>query len=312
MAAYYVRQAGRILGPFSRDMIDGLIQRGRIPPDAEVSADRVAWTPLPQTAAAESVESPLAPLVPTLVSAGSTLDDSIGDGTECFFTVDGQRVGPLPIAALRRRAALGEVQPTDMVWIAGHQDWLPAETLPGMLFKPPGGQLSAWIRSNRALAISLALAASVLIGVPFVLTAQSLLAEKRADEAEILAAQKKEAQIRDELAQREARLRDELDRLLAREKMNHEQETTLRRDIGQMEMQYYSATAQGIQSQREQQKLTELNRELERNTEVAQQIKAGQESVNAQLERVQSEMQESNRLQRKDMDESHGQPWFKW
>ena len=45
-AVYFIRQLGKVRGPFARDHMDRLVAAGLIGPAAEVSTDRAAWGPL--------------------------------------------------------------------------------------------------------------------------------------------------------------------------------------------------------------------------------------------------------------------------
>jgi hypothetical protein len=49
----------------------------------------------------------------------------------------GRREGPIDDAVIRRWAALGELEPTDLVWSPGMKEWAQAGTVPGLLQPPP-------------------------------------------------------------------------------------------------------------------------------------------------------------------------------
>ena len=46
MSAYFVRQLGKVRGPFASDHMGRLVDAGLIGPSAEVSTDRATWRPL--------------------------------------------------------------------------------------------------------------------------------------------------------------------------------------------------------------------------------------------------------------------------
>ena len=54
-----------------------------------------------------------------------------------YYYKRGRREGPIDDSAIRRMAALGELEPTDLVWCPGMKDWAQAATVPGLLQPPP-------------------------------------------------------------------------------------------------------------------------------------------------------------------------------
>jgi TM2 domain-containing membrane protein YozV len=50
-----------------------------------------------------------------------------------WFVAAGREAGPITWAALQERAREGLVRPSDPVWRAGFVDWVPAETIEGLL-----------------------------------------------------------------------------------------------------------------------------------------------------------------------------------
>src|SRR5580704_15798615 len=59
-----------------------------------------------------------------------------------YCSRNGKQVGPMSEAQLRQSAAVGKLQPTDLVWKQGMGEWTPAQKLKG-LFPPaaPNPQL---------------------------------------------------------------------------------------------------------------------------------------------------------------------------
>ena len=51
-----------------------------------------------------------------------------------YFAREGKQQGPVSLAALNRLAAESKLQPGDLVWKQGHPDWVPASTIPDILF----------------------------------------------------------------------------------------------------------------------------------------------------------------------------------
>jgi hypothetical protein len=77
-----------------------------------------------------------------------------------YYARNKQKVGPFPFVALQELTALGELQPSDMVWQEGTQRWIQAGTVPGLFldaFAPPPPPALA---SEPAAAAALALPAT--------------------------------------------------------------------------------------------------------------------------------------------------------
>ena len=54
-----------------------------------------------------------------------------------YYLKGGRREGPIDDPVIRRMAALGELEPTDLVWCPGMKAWTQAATVPGLLQPPP-------------------------------------------------------------------------------------------------------------------------------------------------------------------------------
>lgn len=54
-----------------------------------------------------------------------------------YYYKRGGREGPIDDSAMRRMAALGELEPTDFVWAPGMKEWTQAATVAGLLQPPP-------------------------------------------------------------------------------------------------------------------------------------------------------------------------------
>jgi len=95
-AVYFVRQLGKVRGPFAPDHLDRLVAAGLIGPAAEVSADRAAWCSLEAHLTGDAVpgvvsappadnfeldlSALLPPTPPAEASAGSEWFDSVDLG----------------------------------------------------------------------------------------------------------------------------------------------------------------------------------------------------------------------------------------
>ncbi len=53
------------------------------------------------------------------------------------YLIDGEQVGPVSTQELQDLALDGIVQPTDLVWTQGMEDWKPAFEIPGLIVTPP-------------------------------------------------------------------------------------------------------------------------------------------------------------------------------
>ncbi len=60
-----------------------------------------------------------------------------------YYTEQGQQVGPVSEADLRRYAAAGRLQPHDLVWKEGMPRWVPAEAVPEFAFRAEEPQAPA-------------------------------------------------------------------------------------------------------------------------------------------------------------------------
>jgi len=68
------------------------------------------------------VAAPVAHSMPHGVAAAPAMPAE----AECYYTLNGQRHGPVPSSVLGQLAASGTLRPTDMVWRAGLANWIPA------------------------------------------------------------------------------------------------------------------------------------------------------------------------------------------
>src|SRR5262245_34774728 len=61
--------------------------------------------------------------------------DLAGDDTLWYVVVDQQQFGPVRLRDLVVLAKRAQLRPTDLVWTAGHDSWIPAGSVPD-LFSP--------------------------------------------------------------------------------------------------------------------------------------------------------------------------------
>jgi hypothetical protein len=99
-AVYFVRQLGKVRGPFAPDHLNRLVASGLVGPAAEVSTDRSRWRPLADHAGAGGEPEPI-PQRPTVRAPApddyeldlsailpSALPAEAGTGSEWFDGVD--------------------------------------------------------------------------------------------------------------------------------------------------------------------------------------------------------------------------------
>jgi hypothetical protein len=60
-----------------------------------------------------------------------------------YYTSNGQQTGPVPTAELKKLAASGVVQPTDLVWQEGTPNWIRASAAKGLFEDPASGERPA-------------------------------------------------------------------------------------------------------------------------------------------------------------------------
>ena len=87
-AVYFVRQLGKVRGPFARDHMDRLVAAGLIGPAAEVSTDRAAWCPLDTHLGGGVAPQPTEDDFELDLSAMMSIPAEPGNGSEWFDNVD--------------------------------------------------------------------------------------------------------------------------------------------------------------------------------------------------------------------------------
>jgi hypothetical protein len=135
---YFIRDRGRILGPFDLEGLRKMVQIGTLTRIQEVSTDRVTWVTAgsmesvfvppparsrtPVTQPADAVAKPTEAVQPPLdfaeAPSPSARASTASDGL-FFYSHQGESYGPIPLAALRALAANGMLRPDDPVWKAG-------------------------------------------------------------------------------------------------------------------------------------------------------------------------------------------------
>lgn len=115
---YYVRDRGRILGPYDLDVMRQLIGRSQVGRSHELSLDSQSWRP-----ASSFME---------LFEQGKKKDgELLTDGPRWHYTAKGiEQPGPIDHQSLLNLIAAGHVGPLDKVWNESMPDWAVVCQLP--------------------------------------------------------------------------------------------------------------------------------------------------------------------------------------
>lgn len=146
--AYYIRNRGRVLGPFSIERLIALRSRGQFSRVHEVSEDGQNWQSATTLSAlfAGSVEtaistaedggtSQLSPIQPTPAFPAPGAAPAT-PGAAWYYNVAGEQHGPVTIMELRGLMTSGKLRSDEFVWKNGMQDWLPIESVPELQVMP--------------------------------------------------------------------------------------------------------------------------------------------------------------------------------
>lgn len=138
---YYIRDRGKIQGPFSAEKLQMLAKRGRFGRHFEVSENGQHWSrataypelfPEPPKRKRRVPEPQVSsgPIATHEMFEGSAeFDDFQADPAVWFYGHDSQENGPVPLSTLRTLAKQGHLSPGDPVWTDGMSDWSPASQI---------------------------------------------------------------------------------------------------------------------------------------------------------------------------------------
>jgi ABC-type multidrug transport system ATPase subunit len=124
---FYIRQSGRILGPFTSQKIQLVQSRGSIDPTAEWSRDRTTWLPFEQFPSHR-------------LSPAPALEPAIWK-----YSVAGDQAGPVTLNALAAMISSGQISASALVWKPGDAHWIPVGQVP---------ELAGLVRSRPATSFS--------------------------------------------------------------------------------------------------------------------------------------------------------------
>ncbi|HEX5272568.1 MAG TPA: GYF domain-containing protein [Gemmataceae bacterium] len=179
-AQYYVRIRGKVLGPFDLTQLRRQRDRGQLSRFHEVSEDRVTWVPASSLgelfpadgAASPPVASPAGAITRQPPRGGS--GERAGAETMWHYTTPrGKQVGPVTREQLLALLDDGTVTAETLVWNPSLEDWMPLDSVPGLMpsgarGKKGGLRFSLGLASLAAAVVwacGLGSAAAVVLGV---------------------------------------------------------------------------------------------------------------------------------------------------
>lgn len=135
--AYFIRNRGRVLGPFSIEKLISLRARGQFSRVHEVSTDRQNWQPAttldeliaparPERGRVEPARNRISKIAPT---GPPTSASGPGPVANWHYNIAGELYGPVSIMELRGLVSSAKLHPGDYVWKEGMPDWVPVSQL---------------------------------------------------------------------------------------------------------------------------------------------------------------------------------------
>ena len=144
MSNLYVRIKGRVQGPFDLETLQGMVQRGQLSRIHQVSEDGEIWKKSTEYAelfksnsrGSSGVHVEQSPQESTTnqspqVTQGPTAPQA--PDAEWHVEENGTPAGPYSIAELRKLFRSGKFEPYNLVWREGMSDWVPADTVDGLV-----------------------------------------------------------------------------------------------------------------------------------------------------------------------------------
>ncbi len=140
---WFLRNAGRITGPYTRNDLVDLRQLSRFMPFHELSTNKVIWKPaieLFPDLFGQAISVTLEQNQPATHAAKETPATAPNPGPETqylYLDDKGDQLGPVPESQLRQMIQSGEIGAATRIWTSGMAAWLAAETQLGISRKPP-------------------------------------------------------------------------------------------------------------------------------------------------------------------------------
>jgi hypothetical protein len=137
-AIFYVRNRGKISGPYDTVALQKLVRRGLLSRIQEISQDRTTWNRageyedlFPSAVSVGAAEEPLPDVEDSAPRAPAAAAVSMVDATY-YYLRDGTTVGPISLSILQMLARQGVLGGSDLCWAEGAQFGTPAGHLPAL------------------------------------------------------------------------------------------------------------------------------------------------------------------------------------
>lgn len=135
---YHIRVRGNVLGPFRREQILKLIERGQVTPMHEVSCDGSDWQPAGQYEELFPITTP-------------TQESDIEQLSRWYYhTAEGEK-GPASVWELKQLIAQGVLGPENEVWREGMAGWQPVRSTELAAYLPSSPDVSRGVGDSSSL-----------------------------------------------------------------------------------------------------------------------------------------------------------------
>ncbi|MEX2171730.1 MAG: GYF domain-containing protein [Pirellulales bacterium] len=133
--SYYIRIRGRVQGPFDDEKLQGLVKRGQFSRMHEISPDGIQWSPAsthPHLFSGSTSRKTAEQAVPVQQATATPSARVAAPPADWYFTVNGERQGPVSWEVLQSYASTRRFTSHDLVWNGTMPDWLPAGQIEGL------------------------------------------------------------------------------------------------------------------------------------------------------------------------------------
>ena len=131
---WYVRDKGRVMGPFDDSQMERMRVAGRLTRGSEVSRDQRTWVAASSLATAVGVE-PVREAIHAETGTGAgraAMSGELASATPptWYYARGKERVGPVSLPDIRQLIAVGTLSADTHVWNPAMPDWKPASVVP--------------------------------------------------------------------------------------------------------------------------------------------------------------------------------------
>ena len=151
----YIRVRGRVLGPYDKEKLQSLAQRGQLSRMHELSHDASNWvraSTYPELFVGDEASRGAPAQQAAIDGQGVSLpgaDHSPTSGRRWWYRKNGAESGPVDQGTLQQTLASGLLAADDLVWTEGMPQWLPARHVPGIV---PPTQTASWPQQGAPIA----------------------------------------------------------------------------------------------------------------------------------------------------------------